>query len=181
MKKILFLLPLLLSILACGLQSRPIIGTQTTQSTLVQAKPIIQPTATISVQNNIPPSGNVKINLSYPSSFIPAMRVAFFNLSDGSISYIDTIMNQKSDVVINLPVGTYHVVAYPYSAGKHDSGSPKMSEAGGYTQMVPCGLMADCTDHTLLPITVSAGQTILVSPGDWYAPEGTYPPYPADK
>jgi len=44
--------------------------------------------------------------------------------------------------------------------------------------MVPCGLSAGCEDHTLLPIIVIEGQTASADPGDWYAPEGTFPPMP---
>ena len=116
-------------------------------------------------------------NLSFPSSFIPPQRVAFFSLTDGSISYTDTGMNQGT-YSMDLPAGDYHVVAYPYSAGAPAAGSPIEGGAGGYTQIVPCGLTADCTDHSLIPITVSVGQTIMVNPGDWYAPEGTFPPMP---
>jgi hypothetical protein len=29
-----------------------------------------------------------------------------------------------------------------------------------------------------LTITVVSGQTVSADPGDWYAPEGTFPPMP---
>ena len=209
MKKNLYLLPLLVIMLACSAQPAPtqdvssmvnatltaiaqnnpqVIAPQPTftpisiqtQSITTEIAPLIQPNASLPARDFIPPLGTVTGNLSFPSSFIPPQRVAFFSLIDGSISYTDTSMNQGT-YSIDLPAGTYHVVAYPYSAGAHTAGSPKLSDAGGYTQMVPCGLTADCTDHSLIPITVTAGQTIMVNPGDWYAPEGTFPPYPVDQ
>lgn len=208
MKRILYLLPLLLGIFACGAQPIPtqdvsnivsatltaiaqnnlqVVAPQPTftpisiqaQSIATQVALPIQPAASLSARDFIPPLGTVTGNLSYPSSFIPAMRVVFFSITDGSVSYTDTGMNQGT-YSMDLPAGSYDVVAYPYSAGVHAAGSPKLSEAGGYTQMVPCGLSADCTDHSLIPITVVAGQTTMVNPGDWYAPEGTFPPLPTD-
>jgi hypothetical protein len=219
MKKILYLLPLLFMIIACGAQPAPtqdvgnmvratltaiaqnnlqVVAPQPTftpvsiqtQQLATQVAPPSQPSAiqvapilpgpSLSARDFIPALGTVIVNLSFPSSFIPAMRVAFFNLTDGSVSYIDTSMN-PDPVSMNLPAGSYQVVAYPYSGGAHAAGSPMMGDAGGYTQMVPCGLSADCTDHSLIPITVVTGQTITVNPGDWYAPEGTFPPMPTDK
>jgi hypothetical protein len=197
MKRILCLLPLLLGIVACGAKPSPtqdvsrIVNATLTaiaqsnsqviapQATFTPISIQAQPTAT-QVVLPIPPLGTVTGYLSFPSSFIPPQRVAFFNLTDGSVSYTDTGMNQGT-FSIDLPAGSYHVVAYLYSAGAPAAGSPKMSEAGGYTQFVPCGLSVDCTDHSLIPITVTVGQTIMVNPGDWYAPEGTFPPMPTDQ
>ena len=139
--------------------------------------PPILPSPSASARDFIPPEGTVTGNLSFPSSFIPAMRIAFFNIANGGVSYTDTGMNQGT-FTINLPAGRYHVIAYPYSSGAPAAGSPIEGAAGGYTQFVLCGLSADCKDHTLIPVVVTAGQTIMVNPGDWYAPEGTFPPMP---
>ncbi len=107
------------------------------------------------------------------------MRVVFFNLGDASASHVDTGMNQGT-YSIDLPAGTYHVIAYPFSADTYAPPAPGSSVlAGGYTQAVPCGLTVDCTDHSLIVITVVSGQTTTADPGDWYAPEGAFPPMPA--
>jgi hypothetical protein len=51
--------------------------------------------------------------------------------------------------------------------------------AGGYTIAVLCGLTADCSDHSLVPIPVAGGLEVSdIDPADWYAPEGTFPPAP---
>ena len=100
------------------------------------------------------------------------MRIVFFSVPDGKASWVDTVMNQGT-YSIELPQGTYYAVAYPYSADTYTApapGSPNL--AGGYTPAVPCGLTVDCTDHTLLP-------TVSADPGDWYAPEGSFPAMPA--
>lgn len=112
-----------------------------------------------------PEYGSIRGNLSYPSEFIPPLRVVAFNLDDGYAYYIDTDLNQTTYQIDNLPPGTYHVVAY----GEFDWG-------GGYTQFVLDGLMAGFDDHSLLPVTVVAGEvTEGIDPADWYAPEDAFP------
>ncbi|MFV9505419.1 MAG: hypothetical protein AB4911_12755 [Oscillochloridaceae bacterium umkhey_bin13] len=37
----------------------------------------------------------------------------------------------------------------------------------------------ECTNHSLVPVTVGAGQSIgNLNIGDWYAPEGSFPMRP---
>jgi hypothetical protein len=56
-------------------------------------------------------------------------------------------------------------------------GTPGMP--GAYSSFVLCGLQASCVDHSLIPVTVLAGQTVQnIDPADWYAPEGTFPAMP---
>ena len=46
---------------------------------------------------------------------------------------------------------------------------------GSYSKAVPCGLSVDCTDHSLIPVTVNAGQDVTgIDACDWYGP----PPLP---
>ena len=174
MKKILLLVASLVAIVGCNL------GTGASPAT---------PTATVIPTLTPEPSptplltGTIAGKLSYPSEFIPPMRVVAFSLTDGKAYFIDTGENQ-AEYSINVPPGTYYVVSYRYegiagNTGQVDSyalsGGPF---AGGYTQMVPCGLAVGCEDHTLLPVTVTGGQTTTADPGDWYAPEGVFPPMP---
>ncbi|MEJ5224713.1 MAG: hypothetical protein WHV44_09680 [Anaerolineales bacterium] len=112
-------------------------------------------------------TGSIQGTLIFPSSFIPAQRVVAFNLANGLYFFTDTRDGQSEFTIENVPTGTYHVVAYtlttPYSAA-------------GYSAAVLCGLSADCTNHTLLEVTVTAGAaTTDVNPHDWYAPEGAFP------
>jgi hypothetical protein len=111
------------------------------------------------------------------------LRVVAFSLTDGKAYFIDTAANQM-EYSLQVPEGAYYVVAYlhegtPGQAGQVDSytlgGGPF---AGGYTTMVPCGLQVGCEDHTLLSVTVNGSETVTADPGDWYAPEGTFPPMP---
>jgi hypothetical protein len=159
----------------------------TEQDLRTQAIPVFQtPTAPATPEPKLPGvddltgteaptlAGAITGNLSYPSEFIPALTVVAFNLENGQWFYVQTEVNQATYVLDDLPVGTYHVVAYPQpSAGIPDD------VAAGYTEMVPCGLATNCTDHTLIPVQVKAGETITgIDPGDWYAGPGAFPAYP---
>ena len=73
-------------------------------------------------------------------------------------------------MIENVPQGIYHVVAYV-------SGMNNLS--GGFSQAVPCGLSANCSDHSLIDVSDYENQdTPNVNPTDWYAPEGAFPPNP---
>jgi hypothetical protein len=156
---------------------------QATEIPQPQPKPtgqlVVKPTDpnTTPGRDYFPPMGTIVGKLSYPSSFIPSMRVAFFNTTDGSVSYTDLPMNQNS-YSMDLPEGKYHIVAYPYDPNNPPTNTEN-DLAGGYTSAVPCGLSVNCTDHSLLEVTVVAGQTVTADPGDWYAPLGSFPPLPA--
>ena len=51
--------------------------------------------------------------------------------------------------------------------------------AGGYTQATLCGYQVNCNDHALIEVTVNnAAVTSGINPGDFYAPAGSFPPYP---
>jgi hypothetical protein len=112
--------------------------------------------------------GSISGKLSYPSEFIPSLRVVAFNISSGQFFYVVTALNQSTYKIENLPPGIYNVIAYASE-----------NFGGGYTQAVLCGLSVNCTDHSLIPVQVIAGQeTKGIDPGDWYAPQGSFPPMP---
>jgi hypothetical protein len=114
--------------------------------------------------------GSISGNLSYPSEGIPPLRVVAFRTDIDQYFYVDTLQNQSTFQIDNLPAGTYHVVAYTMDGAL----------SGGYSQAVPCGLSVDCSDHSLIDVAVSDGQVSGgVNPADWYAPQGSFPPFPA--
>ncbi len=119
------------------------------------------------------PSGTISGKLSFPSDHIPPLEIIAFSYKDGAVTsdwyLIDTELNQMTYEMKGLPVGTYVIVAY----------TNDRRFSAGYSQAVPCGLRADCVDHSLIPVTVTAGATITnIDPGDWYAGEGAFPPCP---
>lgn len=123
--------------------------------------------------------GGISGGLSYPSEFIPPLRVVAFRLENGQpngeFNFIMTSENQTAYQIDGLAPGQYWVVAYTIPAG---DGIPQ-GLAGGYSQAVPCGLSVECSDHSLKAVDVQAGQlTGGIDPADWYATEGTFPPDP---
>ena len=177
MKKLFLPIPFVVALLSCSFSvgTSPVITAAPTASEI--------PTLTSEPSPVAPSTGTITGRLSYPSEYIPPLRVAAFSLTDGKAYFVHTATNQQ-EYSLEVPAGTYYVVAYlhegtPGSTGQVDSyaldGGPF---AGGYTQMVPCGLAVGCEDHSLLPVVVVAGETVTADPMDWYAPEGTFPPMP---
>lgn len=137
------------------------------------ASPTSIPAGSTTPMSSFPQMGTISGSLNYPSDFIPAQRLVAFELTLNQVNYIDTVAGQNS-YTIDVPVGSYHVVAYVLAA----SGVPTGLSAG-YTQAVPCGLSVSCTDHSLITVTVTTGATNSnVNPEDWYAPSGAFPPMP---
>ncbi len=125
------------------------------------------PTATSS-------TGSISGQLNYPASSLPALYVTAFQAGTQNYQYVITNPGQSTYEIDGLPAGVYHVVAYTIGGGGFPVGLP-----GGYSKAVPCGLTENCSDHTLIDVTVPAGQTVTgINPMDWYAPQGTYPPFP---
>jgi len=149
-------------------QQVPMIETQIALQ-LSQAAPLLTQMAETSIPNAAT-GGSLTGNLSYPSEGIPPLRVVAYRTDIFQYFYVDTAQNQSTFQIDNLPAGTYNVVAYTMDGGL----------SGGYSQAVPCGLSVDCTDHSLITISVLDGQLSGgVNPADWYAPAGTFPPFPA--
>jgi len=162
-------LPLLLfSTVFCNFSAPPA-PTQTLQRPAAG-----QATATVEAPRAtpLPAVGSIAGHLSYPSEVIPELRVVAFDTADATKFYfVDTVQNQNTYRIDAIPTGTYHVVAYVLD--------PASKIAGGYSQAVPCGLQFGCNDHTLMDVVVVEAQvTENINPGDWYAPEGAFPPRP---
>ncbi|MGD8405636.1 MAG: hypothetical protein PVJ21_18400 [Anaerolineales bacterium] len=118
--------------------------------------------------------GSISGRLGYPSEVIPALRVVAFDTNSDNFYYVETIYNQTTYQISDLPVGSYHVVAYTLGGGSFPAGL-----AGGYTQAVPCGQTQECSDHSLIPVEVSPGQDIPdIDPIDWVFEENSFPPMP---
>lgn len=142
--------------------------TQTAPAVEAIVTPEEQPTLADTAQQP-EATGSISGSLSYPSEFIPAMQVVAFGLLSNDWYVVDTVEGSGTYQLDNLPAGLYQVVSYLVGG---DYG-------GGYTAAVSCGLSVDCNDHALIAVEVTPGQvTTEINPGDWYAPEGTFPPNP---
>jgi hypothetical protein len=119
-------------------------------------------------------TGSLSGSLNYPAESLPAMFVLAYLAGSQNYQYVTSKAGQGTFQIDNLQPGVYHVVAYTVGGGGFPVGL-----AGGYTKAVPCGLSSNCTDHSLIDIVVSAGKTTTgVNPYDWYAPQGTFFPFP---
>jgi hypothetical protein len=115
-------------------------------------------------------TGGIAGTLNYPSEGIPPLRIVAFNINN-SDWYSVEVTNNNVFVVKDVPAGQYQVVAYLLDKSN--------DLAGGYTKFVLCGMSVECTDHTLVEVTVEAGQvTNGVQLSDWYAPAGAFPKDP---
>ena len=119
------------------------------------------PTATPAPVGN----GTVEGALGYPSEVIPPLTIYFENVNTADVLTMSTGENEGSYTKA-LPPGTYHVYAWLQDGGL----------GGSYSAAVPCGLTVDCTDHSLLPVEVTAGTaTTGIDILDWYGPPGSVP------
>lgn len=130
---------------------------------------------------DLPQNGNANQNgfisgtLTYPAGGLPAMVIVAYHVGGGPADYyyVATALGQNS-YQIEVPAGDYNVVAYSLAGGGFPGGL-----SGGYSQAVPCGLSVSCTDHSLIKVTVLSQQsTGNITPGDWYAPGGSFPSNP---
>ena len=124
-----------------------------------------------------PPTGAITGLASYPSEFIPPQRVIAFNQEDFSDYYV-VEMSSGGEFQLDVPPGVYVVLAYPMNPSALGM-APGL--AGAYTEAVLCGLQYGCDDHSLVSVTVAAGEaTTEINPGDWYLPQGEDAGWPPD-
>ena len=115
--------------------------------------------------------GAITGTLGYPSDYVPPMRVyAIATLGNRHYS-TRTRANQNRFTISNMLPGKYYVVAYTDEA-------PGLG--GGWSRAVSCGLKNTCSDHALIPVTVTSGGTARgINVADWYAKPGVFPPEPS--
>ena len=114
-------------------------------------------------------SGAIEGTIGYPSEELPAMRVYAVPLAGGPAKRIETTRGATRFAIRDLSPGRYHVIAFP--AGEGATGM-----AGGWTNFVTCGMTAQCLQHDLLPVSVTAGKTTTgIRIEDWYASPGSFP------
>ena len=133
------------------------------------------PTQPAATPTNTPrPVGGISGRLSYPSEFIPPLRVIAFDVATGEYYWQNTVLNQTTYRFEALPVGTYNVLAYLIE-------NPSDLLRAAYTKAVPCGLLESCTDHSLIAVTVTQGVEVAnVDVTDWYLTDPTSAGWPVD-
>jgi hypothetical protein len=138
---------------------------ETQETTLEVAPTAISP---IPTPEPVPDTGVVMGKICFPSEFIPSLTAYFQNNATGEFIEMPVAENQAS-YSLEIESGEYVAFAYPLEGS--------FSLGGMYSEAVPCGLNAECTDHTLLAFTVLPGQTIEgIDICDWYAQDQVPPP-----
>ncbi len=121
-------------------------------------------------------TGSITGLAGYPAGGNPAMTIYAVSTTDRSVYFsVDvprgTVPAKPPFTITGVRPGTYNLLAFV-----GDSQGPA---GGAYTEYVKCGLRASCSDHTLIDVTVRAGETVRdIEVSDWYAPQGTFPTRP---
>jgi hypothetical protein len=124
-------------------------------------------TAQMAPDDGLP--GIIRGNLSYPSEYLPAQRIIAFDVAGMNLVAEVTTAQGEGTYELSVPAGDYYVVAYTLDGGL----------SAGYSQAVPCGLLASCSDHSMIPVHVESGAIVEdIDPQDWYAPQGAFPEMP---
>jgi len=117
-------------------------------------------------------TGAILGEVSYPSEYLPAQRIVAYDADTmHPVRSIDTGYGQ-SDYMLVLPPGSYCIISYSLDPGHEEL-------AGAYSNCAAAGCVYGNDDHSLITVTVEAGDTLGgIDPADWYAPMGTYPERP---
>jgi len=112
--------------------------------------------------------GSISGKLCYPGDSIPPMTVYAVDQATGKSFKKQTRKPDETSYRLEgVPPGDYVVYAW-LNDGKL---------GGMYSEAVPCGLDASCTDHSLIVVTVEEGQDVTdIDVCDWYGPLPPAPP-----
>ena len=150
---------LILAVLACNAP------TPTPVPTVSRKSPVTEPTEP--GQPTVAP-GSISGKLCYPGDGIPPMTLYAVDQATGrSFKKQTRKPDETSYHLEGVTPGDYVVYAW-LNDGKL---------GGTYSEAVPCGLDASCTDHSLIPVTVEEGQAVMdIDVCDWYGPPPPAPP-----
>jgi hypothetical protein len=113
--------------------------------------------------------GTIRGHLSYPSEYLPAQRIVAFDVATMDAVTDVTTAQGQAEYELSVPAGDYFIVAYTLDGAL----------SAGYSQAVPCGLLASCADHSLILVHVESGAVVEnIDPQDWYAEAGAFPAMP---
>jgi hypothetical protein len=189
-------------LLATTLQTPPAaIATATAAPTTTATPSATTASPPTTVTPTAPPtaaaSGVLTGSLGYPSEFIPPLTVYAISVADQRVFFsVDTpryplatnTPPRPSYTMTGVAPGTYYVLAY-----RNDNVNVEAKDAPGvYSQYVVQCLQPNAagstpapgcssTDHSLVPVTVRAGETVpRIDVTDWYyvPPRPSYPPRP---
>ena len=94
-------------------------------------------------------AGVIRGKLCYPSEYIPAMTLYARNVSTGETVTLGVPENTPQYELQVPGEATYQVFAWTEDG-----------LGGTYSRFVNCGMSVECTDHSIVPVPVGAGQTV---------------------
>ncbi len=119
-------------------------------------------------------TGAIVGTLSFPSEGLPPFHVYAIATQGSQYYAVRTVVNQDHFRIDGVAPGTYHLVAYIDGPGFVD----QRKFVFGFTQAAICTAYP-CTDHTLLNISVTAGQIVGgAALTDYVTEPGVFPPQP---
>ena len=164
---------------ACGPATAAPSPTSTSNNTTgptVAAATTTPATTSVPTASSQPASaGAISGLVGYPAEGHPGMTVYAISTTDKTVwSSVEiprgTDPAKPSYTISGVRPGTYNLFAA--AEGNERTG-------GAYTEYVKCGMNASCSDHTLIDVTVRAGETVRdIEVSDWYAPASNYPVRP---
>jgi hypothetical protein len=164
---------------ACGPRTAAPSPTSTLNDTAaptVAAATTTPATTSVPTASSQPASAGAISGLTgYPAEGHPGLTVYAISTTDKTVWFSVDIPRGTDPAkppytISGVRPGTYNLFAA--AEGNERTG-------GAYTQYVKCGMNASCSDHTLIDVTVRAGETVRdIEVSDWYAPASSYPVRP---
>ncbi len=116
---------------------------------------------------------------------LTAIRASTVRSQATCFQTVQTVGYQQTFHILGLAPGDYYVFATIIPAITTASMARLSSRepffGASYTKAVVCGLDYTCTDHSLIPVTVQAGEvTGGIAVTDWYPDPGVFPKVPTN-
>lgn len=161
---------LLLGLAACQPESSSSAEVAAAAADTAQAEaPDASPPASAAADTT--PLARLRGQVSYPSEYVPAMRVCAIAADDPGTGHCGETAQNAPDFDLAVPAGDWWLVAWPLDEAAGDPGV--LSNASDCIARADIG----CDDHALAAITVTAGETREgLAINDWYYDPREFPP-----
>src|SRR5690606_24651033 len=161
---------LLLGLAACQPESSSSAEVAAAAADTAQAEaPDASPPASAAADTT--PLARLRGQVSYPSEYVPAMRVCAIAADDPGTGYCGETAQNAPDFDLAVPAGDWWLLAWPLDEAAGDPGV--LSNASDCIARADIG----CDDHALAAITVTAGEAREgLAINDWYYDPREFPP-----
>jgi len=188
---------ILLALLAASCAAPSTVASSPTPTSTATTPASAPPVGTVSPTPSAPTGGAITGRFGYPSDFIPALTVYAISVNDPRVFFsvesagfgnpprptMPPGVSQATYTLTGIAPGTYYVLAYRNDnnpgLGVYSQHTVKCLQAtqGGQTSTPAPACSAN--DHSLLPVTVRAGETVSrIDITDWVFQQNGYPPRP---